>query len=104
MTYFSTTNAQGSNLREYKARSSSQDLCVLEYFKRHPGEVFSPEDAHKALFSDSVPLTSVRRSFSNLEKEFFIEKTGQMKEGIYGRPVNTWRLRVPSVNNQLELL
>ena len=104
MAYFNTTRVAMVDLREYKAKASSQDLKVLEWFKSHPGEVFSPEDVMQAIFTSATPLTSIRRSFNTLEKGLFIEKTGQMKKGIYGRPVNTWRLRVPSVNNQLALL
>lgn len=104
MTYYNSAQAQGGDLREYKAKASSQDLKVLEHFKSHPGDMFSPEDVMEVLFTSSTPLTSIRRSFNSLEKGLFIEKTGQMKKGIYDRLVNCWKLRVPSVNNQLELL
>ena len=37
-------------------------------------------------FTQSVPLTSIRRGMSNLMREGMLEKTTQTKIGIYGKP------------------
>ena len=37
-------------------------------------------------FTQSVPLTSIRRGMSNLMREGMLEKTTQTKLGIYGKP------------------
>lgn len=94
MAYYNTTDLKHQDLQTSVGKAKHQDEKVLEYFKEHPIGMFSPEDVHQAIFTSSVPLTSTRRSFHTLEKGLFIQKTGTYKQGLYGKRVNCWKLKV----------
>ena len=92
MTYYNTTH-ETENLPKFAAKAKSQDeeikaLIKLISEKTRP---ITPEIIYNMIFGNS-PLTSIRRSFNTLEKEGFIEKTGQKVTGLYGRPVNVYKL------------
>ena len=81
---------------ERKARE--QEEAVLRFFREHPGP-WSPSQVHARVFSDRVPLTSTRRSMSNLsdadrypESGPPLRKTAQRVDGPFGRPEHLWRL------------
>jgi len=40
-----------------------------------------------------TPITSIRRSFSNLHKKGLIEKAGYKIEGDFGKQINVWRCK-----------
>lgn len=103
MSYFNTTSLSGGDLKTANAQAKGQDERVLEHFKAHPSDYLNPDDVLEAIFTSSVPITSVRRSINTLTNGLFLEKTGLMKMGRYGKPTHTWRLRL-SNTNQLNLL
>ena len=81
---------------ERKARE--QEESVLAFFRANPG-AWSPSQVHQRVFSDRVPLTSTRRSMSNLsdadrypESGPPLRKTEQRVDGPFGRPEHLWRL------------
>jgi response regulator of citrate/malate metabolism len=100
--YYNTTSVSGNTLKVYHKAAEKQDDLVLNLFTSNPEKEFTPEYAHEVLFTASVPLTSLRRSFNTLEKDSRIEKTGNMVIGNFGRPVNTYKLK--TINNQLQIL
>lgn len=99
--YHNTTNLEGYELWKSEYKSLKQDEAVLKVIRNNPSVLNTPERVlrHLRIIEpltstkwSSTPLTSVRRSFSNLHKKGLIEKTGEMVKGDYGKPVNTWRL------------
>lgn len=91
-TFYNTTSASGDKLKEYREIVGRQDAAVLEYMRRHPHTTVSAEDIHTAVeLLSHGPLTSVRRSLTNLMKAGQVMKSGQT-EGRYGRPITLWKL------------
>lgn len=96
--YYNTTNETGNDLKESRSKASTQDNDILEYFKKNeecsPSQVWK-ELREKELDRDGVttmPLTSVRRSITNLTKKGYLEKTTNKRKGIYGKPEYIWKL------------
>ena len=92
MIYYNTTNEQGEALEQYKSKASTQDEKILDIFNRHKKE-FSASQLW-GMLSRECPLTSVRRSLSNLSKEYDLlgnkldnklTITGNKIKGLYGR-------------------
>jgi len=90
MSYFNTTNEE-KDLKKYQRKAKSQDEVILEFFKLHPYTVYSPDYIMDELGLE-CPITSVRRSISNLTKQGKLVKTDRKVLGKYGRLTNTWKL------------
>ena len=90
MAYYNTTRQKGEQLEVAWDKTKSQDDKVMEYFHAHgkgtPSEVW-------IYFRDSnVPITSIRRSITNLTNSNLLSKTNNKKEGVYGRPEYVWEI------------
>ena len=101
MSYYNTTNENGATLKESTEKAKTQEESVLEYFKNHDQLGITPERCLRhfkimeSLTSNrwaNTPITSIRRSFSNLKNKGLIEKTDNTVKGDYGKNVNIWRL------------
>lgn len=99
--FYNTTNEKGATLKESQKKAKSQDEMVLDYFKKHELLGATPERVlrHFKIMEDlndskwhNTPITSIRRSFSNLHKKGLIYKTGQTIEGDFGKQINIWKL------------
>ena len=96
--YYNTTNLKGVELQEATSKALSQDEEVLRLFKVFDKLTLTPERIHKHLQETqplkyrNVPLTSIRRAFSNLNRQGKIYKTNVMVRGSYGMNVNSWIL------------
>lgn len=89
MSHHNTTQETGKLLDEYKAKADSQDKKILEFFKGHKLGNYSPSEVHNIL-GLVCPLTSTRRSLSNLSNKGFLVKTFKKVTGIYNRKECTW--------------
>ena len=90
MAYYNTTRQKGEQLKVSWKKTKSQDDKVMEYFYEHgkgtPSEVW-------IYFRDSnVPITSIRRSITNLTSSNLLSKTDNKREGVYGRPEYVWEI------------
>ena len=92
MTYHNTTHSTGEELRDFRRKTLAQDHLVLEFFKKHPNETFTPSQVLHRLFAENVPVTSVRRAMTNLTDRGKLEKTTEQRKGPFGRPEYCWRL------------
>ena len=102
MAYFNTTQLSGSDLSTAIGNAKGQDERILDYFKENPSKLLTPDDVLEAIFTARTPITSIRRSFTELTDGLFLEKTKQMRVGRYGKPCHCWKLR--TINNQLSLI
>lgn len=94
--FHNTTNEGGSQLQRYQNQALSQERRLLIYFKddyKYHGSymLVTPTAALKHVFSNKVPITSVRRALSNLTRDGKLIMTGKAM-GPYGRPEHYWRL------------
>jgi hypothetical protein len=90
--FFNTTSETGASLAEYRSKATIQAGKVLDFFTKHPGQSFTPNQVWKAVFDPSTPLTSVRRAITVLTGAGKLVKTAEKRDGGYGRPSYTWRL------------
>jgi hypothetical protein len=92
--YHNTTN-EVTQLQAFTSIAIGQDSVVLEYFKQRPLAEFSPSQVLKKLINSNLinngtPITSIRRSISDLTKEGKLIKTSNKVPGMFGRPEHTW--------------
>ena len=89
--FYNTTNETNPDLTEYRNKALNQDERVLELFRARIQASYTPSEVLSAAF-DRTPITSVRRSMSNLTDEGRLVKTDGKREGIYGRLEHVWVL------------
>lgn len=98
--YHNTTDLTGFELWEAEYKALKQDDAVLKVMKGShllctPERVLLHLQILEPLTQRKwakTPLTSVRRSFSNLQRKGLIEKTDEMTMGAFGKPVHKWKL------------
>lgn len=88
--YYNTTKETGEILVRANIMAGKQNDIVLDIFERYQ-RALSPSEVY-AVFPKRVPITSIRRSITNLTKLGFLEKTDIMKVGIYGKREHYWKL------------
>ena len=100
--FHNTNNEKGATLKRSQEKAKSQDEMVLDYFKRHNQLGITPERClrHLQIMETlsgnrwaNTPITSIRRSFSNLKKKGLIYKTGQTIEGDFGKQIAIWKAK-----------
>jgi hypothetical protein len=101
MSYYNTNEEKGTTLKESRKKAKTQDQTVLEFFKNHDQLGVTPERCLRHFkimekLSESkwhnTPITSVRRSFSNLKNKGLIKKTETLIEGDFGKSIHVWKL------------
>jgi len=88
--YYNTVPLQGELLFAERRKAVKQDCKVLEFFRVHPFRDFTPPEVHKAIGYPG-PVSSVRRAITNLTKEGWLRKTGNLRPGEFGTSNNCWR-------------
>jgi hypothetical protein len=99
--YHNTTRLTDTLLCEAIKKAAKQDRRIMNFFVENQGKEFTPCQVHKELFDDTVPLTSVRRSITNLTDEGKLTMTKTKREGLFGRPTHCWTLK--SNTNELDI-
>ena len=89
--YYNTTRLARKDLDLAIRQAKNQDEIILCLFVKyhHP---LTPSEVHGAFFTKDTPLTSIRRSMSNLTKAGYLVKTDTQVDGRYGRPEYRWNL------------
>ena len=100
--FYNTNNEKGETLKESQKKAKSQDEMVLEFLRSHDQLGATPERVlrHFKIMENlneskwhNTPITSIRRSFSNLKKKGLIYKTGQTIEGDFGKQIAIWKAK-----------
>jgi len=91
MAFHNTTKESGQHLIQFEDKANAQDKMVLDFFKKHNAFGFTPCECMDFLSLQGVPITSIRRSISDLTKKNLLIKTNKKKIGRYGRPNFTWK-------------
>lgn len=94
MSFHNTTDEKGEQLNKYENQAASQETKIASFFELNPGEIFTPWEVQSLVFyKTKTPITSVRRSLSDLTRAGVLTKTEHMKEaGNYGRRSFSWQL------------
>lgn len=85
--FFNTAKLAGPNLTAANEKASKQDAAILDFFKDHVG-MYTP--AEVSVFFPQWPITSVRRSITNLTKQGKLRKTSVKRQGAYGMSNFCW--------------
>jgi predicted transcriptional regulator len=101
MAYYNTTRETGDQLKVSWKKTENQDDQIMEYFRVH-GEATPSEVWVNLMKTNDTPITSVRRSITNLTSSNLLIKTDKKRDGIYGRPEYVWRK--PSEKTQMSFL
>lgn len=91
--YHNTTKLEGSELKQREVKTKTQNWLILEYFRSHSYETFTPSELFKRMDLPGVPLTSIRRGISDLTEMDYLIKTDVKRPGMYGAMEYTWRVR-----------
>jgi Fe2+ or Zn2+ uptake regulation protein len=92
--FFNTINATGQDLFSANERAVRQEDLVLRIFSEVQREM-TPFEVDERLRRNgfNYPITSVRRSITNLTKSGKLEKTSIKRIGEYGQVNYTWRIK-----------
>ena len=93
--YFPTTPITDRERKEKCIRAGTQNARILEIFREHPQENFTPFEVQNIWFSRgyrNVPITSIRRAITSLTQLGYLIKTIETRQGEYGDINHTWRL------------
>ena len=89
--FYNTIGLTKEQLTQQRVKTGTQNHKVLQWFRNHPGE-YTPSQVWRWMDLPNVPLTSIRRAITDLTPDY-LEKTGTMKMGIYGKPEGCWRAK-----------
>lgn len=90
MPYYNTTGEQCATRALFTIKANSQDKIILEIFRRYPD--LTASECHAKYPNVQVPLTSIRRSITDLTGERYLEKTNSKRIGIYGRSETVYKI------------
>jgi len=90
--YHNTNQLQGEQLANAERSAKTQEQVIMEYFTANGGK-HTPEQLQRLAGLTRCPITSIRRSISNLTKSGKLIKLNEMATGDWGKPVHLWQLR-----------
>lgn len=96
--YYNTTNEKGSLLQTNMKQANNQEQLTLAVFQTYPNDNLSAYDVWQFLIdnesiNEQTPLTSIRRSITDLTNRNKLVKTHKRVLGNAGRSTYTWRLK-----------
>jgi hypothetical protein len=91
--FYNTINAEGQMLMSFDEQAAKQDDIILDLFRKNAHRDITPFEMESCLRLNGkrYPITSIRRSITNLTKEGKLVKTEVMRPGEYGKPNYAWR-------------
>lgn len=90
MTYFDTTVVTERDRKAFASKAQKQDAQIMQAFSRSK-KPLAPSEVHGMIYQGTAtPLTSVRRSITNLTNKGMLKKSYKKKIGMYGRPEHVW--------------
>lgn len=85
MTYYNTTKQKRTALEVYRTKALNQEEIIMEVMRRYKAMTASRLWRNLQKNKLNWPITSVRRSLTNLMNQGVLRK-GDLVGGIYGRP------------------
>jgi len=93
MSFYNTVNASNEELSNFNTRVLSQEEKILTFFSLCPGQCFSPSEIHRLVDMNGAPITSTRRSITDLTKKGFLIKTSKQMRGLFDVLEFKWVLK-----------
>lgn len=98
--FYNTTNETNPELKAYREKAMKQDDVIMLFFETAFNPYYTPSEVWQGTLPNA-PLTSIRRSITNLTDDGRLVKTQRKRKGLYGRPEYIWTL--PEASKQMEL-
>jgi hypothetical protein len=101
--FYNTLNLSGKALEIANARAAAQEDLVAEIYAANPGVHISPSQIMELVskkYQRNCPLTSWRRSITNLTKINVLIKTDKKVPGKFGMEEHTWVYNKPKASDQ----
>lgn len=94
LSFFNTLAFVGDELNKAIIQAEKQEDRVEAIF-RWKKKGMTPFDVHEIYCNlyPACPITSIRRTMTTLTGDGILEKTGEMREGDYGKPNFVWKLK-----------
>jgi hypothetical protein len=92
--YYNTTNESAEQLEMFESKAKTQSEMIMKFLSSKPSAEYGASRLLSIVFNESIPITSVRRSISNLVKENKLIYTGGTREGLFGRNENLIKFKV----------
>ncbi len=89
--FHNSTNLTGRDLQAAQTKARSQSEIILDYFQRFDDVWLTPFQVQKRTLPNA-PITSVRRSMTDLTKAGKLRKTNVKVQEVLGSPNHKWRL------------
>jgi len=89
--YHNTIHETGRALAKREKKAKSQDRLVYDLFRKM-GRAMSASEIYRLWPEHKTPLTSVRRSITNLKNAAMLVKTSEKVMGLYGSPEYKYQL------------
>lgn len=90
--FYNTTEEDDNTNQVFINIARNQDQIILDFFRKYPNDSFTPDAVHWNLYDERTPVTSVRRSITNLTASGKLIKTDNKQLGHYGRMCYQWKL------------
>ena len=90
--YYNTLNETTEIKLNSEKKARKQEDLIFSIFRHFVNKPMTPTEIWEktGLRENNVPLTSIRRAITNLEKQGKIIKTDQQRDGMYGKKNYCW--------------
>ena len=90
--FYNTVPVEDTELEERKMKAGTQNKTILDFFRSHPSQEFTPFQVQYYCHLNHTPITSIRRSITTLTKLGYLRITPVKRMGEYGIMNNCWKL------------
>jgi len=90
--YYNTTGLTGRILKDRQLRADSKARKILDFFKAHPGQSFTPYEILRQLNLSPFQITSVSRAITDLTTDGKLRMTGEKVVECQGEWNNKWMI------------
>jgi len=84
LSFFNTTGQVGQQLEQSKETAKTQQEIIEQLYKRQRRPLSASQVLN--ILNLNCPITSIRRSITNLKNAGILEKTENKINGMYGKP------------------
>ena len=104
MGFYNTIFLNGKELKTAHKKTKGQEKLVLNFFRKNYKKMFTPCEVWKYAekkTKKNIPLTSIRRTITDLTTRGLLTKTCFQKIGIYGSKNHCWTLTRTELTNRV---
>jgi len=88
--FYNTTSLKGDELKAREKRIGGQNKAVLDYFKAHSYENFTPWELSERT---GIFIVSARRAMTDLTSMGYLERTDVKRPGQFKELCYAWKLK-----------